>query len=792
MRQNLNYDWQFAPNFDESYIAARAAPGTRKVLLPHTMKTVPFNYFDEESLNFVGTYFKTFRLSIGQMNKAIRLRFEGVASSCEVYVNGVKAGEHRGAYTGFDIDITRLVIFDRDNTLMVKVDAREKQNFPPFGGKIDYLTYGGIYREVYLEITEPDYIDYALISPVNNRYIEVKYRLRRAVDLFQLRYKVRDDKGQIVCEGEKRYEDAERVALKQEIPQPHLWDIDDPYLYTLETELIIDHRVVDVKTERFGMREAKFTPQGFYLNGKRVQLIGLNRHQSYPYVGYAMPKSQQRLDAYLLKNYLHCNFARSSHYPQSRHFYDCLDEIGMLCMIEVPGWQHIGDAEWQKELIKTTEETIVQYYNHPSIVLFGTRVNESEDNHDLYAATAAKVREYDSQRAIGGVRDFAHSELLEDVYTYNDFSCDGKNAGVLKPKKVAGDNVPYLITEHNGHMHPTKRFDPTPNRVDQALRHARVVNDAGAYPQISGVVGWCFADYNTHKQFGSGDRVCYHGVLDMYRLPKYAAQFYRSQTDEEPILEVCANLAWGDVDKSLPQKVVVFSNVDYLKVYRGETEIGKFTPDKTHYDKLAHPPFIIPDLVGDALALGEGFSIEDADDMKALMLQAADTGVASLTLLQKNKMRQLLKKYDLSISAAEKLYLKYFASSDAKADYYKFVGYKNDVEVISKKVGVARDCKYRISISQPQFVEDGTYDVMKIDVFKVDQFGNTLDYANDVIKVNAFGAVENLGPTTAALSGGAVSFYVQSRGLRGLATIKVYANDILIREITTGVVKNEG
>ncbi|MDD3422363.1 MAG: glycoside hydrolase family 2 TIM barrel-domain containing protein [Bacilli bacterium] len=793
MRKNLNYDWQFIPDFKEEYIGAKNISGTHRVNLPHTIKELPYNYFDEESYQTTATYLKIFRLSIASLNKVVRLHFEGVMNKCEVFINGEKAGEHQGGYTAFDVNISRFIMFDRDNVLLVKVDASEDPSIPPFGGVIDYLTYGGIYREVYLEVLEPEYLEYALISPIDNKEIEIQYKLRRPVDEYRLHYQVIDAGGQMVSDGEARYENNEGVVVKLPVPNAHLWDLDDPYLYQLKTELIIDHKVVDTRFDRFGMRTATFTPEGFYLNGRRVQLIGLNRHQAYPYVGYAMPKSQQRLDAYLLKDYLHCNIVRSSHYPQSQHFYDCLDEIGLLGFIEVPGWQHLGDDTWKKNLIKATEEMVIQYFNHPAIVIFGSRVDESVDDHALYTATYNKIREYDKYRAIGGVRNFANSELLEDVYTYNDFIHDGTNEGVTKPKKVIKDNVPYLITEHNGHMHPTKKFDPVPNRVDQALRHARVINDAMEYPQISGAIGWCFADYNTHKQFGSGDRICYHGVLDMYRLPKYAAYVYRSQTDEEPVLEVCSNLAIGDLDKMVQQPVVIFSNVDYIKLFKGEQEIGKILPDKEHYPHLKHAPFIVHDLVGDIMAKKEGIEASDGEVIKALMLQIASHGFDSISLLQKSKMLKLLKKYNLTVADATRLYSTYFTNLALDgADYYRFVGMKDEKEVISKSVGVPHDCKYQIAISEPQFEEEGTYDVMKIDVTKVDQFGNQVDYANDIIRISAMGAVENIGPNTASLIGGSLSFYVRSKGLRGTATIKIYAGDLLIREIATGVIRNEG
>ena len=116
----------------------------------------------------------------------------------------------------------------------------------------------------------------------------------------------------------------------------------------------------DSFTTTIGFRDSEFRSDGYYLNGKKVRIIGLNRHQSYPYVGYAMPSSMQRYDADILKKELGVNAVRTSHYPQSRHFIDRCDEIGLLVFTEIPGWQHIGDESWKEQVVKNVEEVVIQ------------------------------------------------------------------------------------------------------------------------------------------------------------------------------------------------------------------------------------------------------------------------------------------------------------------------------------------------------------------------------------------------------------------------------------------------
>jgi beta-galactosidase len=118
---------------------------------------------------------------------------------------------------------------------------------------------------------------------------------------------------------------------------------------------------------------------------------------------------------------LHCNIVRTSHYPQSRHFLDRCDEIGLLVLEEIPGWQHIGDESWKQVAIDNVGRMIRRDWNHPSIVLWGVRINESPDDHNFYTRTNALAHALDDSRQTGGIRNFPESEFLEDVFTVNDF-----------------------------------------------------------------------------------------------------------------------------------------------------------------------------------------------------------------------------------------------------------------------------------------------------------------------------------------------------------------------------------
>jgi beta-galactosidase len=362
-----------------------------------------------------------------------------------------------------------------------------------------------------------------------------------------------------------------------------LWDLSDPKLYSVHVRLLKETQLLDQDSRRTGFREASFTDHGFELNGKVIKLRGLDHHQTFPFVGQAMPGRAQRSDARILRKTLKCNIVRTSHYPQSRHFLDACDEMGLLVLEEIPGWQHIGDETWKLISIDNVSRMIRRDWNRPSIILWGVRINESKDDHDFYVRTNALAHRLDPTRQTGGIRYFQESEFLEDVFTMNDFGFP------LKPP----NHPRYLNTEFVGHTYPTKTIDNVERLTEHAMRHARIHDQLASNPQYAGGIGWCAFDYNTHADFGSGDRICYHGVTDIFREPKPAAGFYKSQCDpvEEVVLEPAFHWARGDESIGFT-KAVVFSNCDHLKFFIADKLAAEVDPNKAEFAHLRYPPFV--------------------------------------------------------------------------------------------------------------------------------------------------------------------------------------------------------
>ena len=592
----INRNWRYNPKFVEgAHDKTFDDAAFQRVVVPHTNMKLPWHGFDDKDYEFVSIYRRKFKLPPEARGKHVFVDFEGVMTASTVWINGVRLGEYKGGYTPFSFDLTPHIVFDGENVLAVDVDSTERPDIPPFGYQIDYLTFGGIYREVSLRVVPGTFIANIFAKPMD--VLSAHPRLQ--VDCFvqsleasreptSVEVELRDG-NRVVAKGTAKVPASpaavEAVAYTvtlENLSGIKLWDLATPNLYSVNVRLVKGTQTVDQDSRRIGFREAQFTDHGFELNGKVIKLRGLDRHQTFPFVGQAMPGRPQRRDAEILRVKLRCNIVRTSHYPQSRHFLDACDELGLLVLEEIPGWQHIGDEAWKLISIDNVRRMIERDWNHPSIILWGVRINESKDDHDFYTRTNALAHKLDPTRQTGGIRYFQESEFLEDVFTMNDFGWP------LKPP----NHPRYLNTEFVGHTYPTKTIDNKERLMEHTVRHARVHDQLASNPQYAGGIGWCAFDYNTHYDFGSGDRICYHGVTDIFREPKPAAGFYKSQCDpsEEIVLEPAFHWARGDESIGFT-KGMVCSNCDHLKFYVGDKLVAEADPDKTQFQHLRYAPF---------------------------------------------------------------------------------------------------------------------------------------------------------------------------------------------------------
>jgi beta-galactosidase len=719
----INRNWRFSanrasndtvPGFDDS--------GFEVVTVPHTNKKLPWHSFDEKSYQFVSIYRRKFRLPAEARGGHVFVDFDGAMTAATVWINGQRLGEYRGGYTPFSFDLTQHIHWDGDNLLAVELDSTERADIPPFGGEIDYLTFGGIYRDVQLRLVQPTYLENVFAKPkdvlTDHPSVEVSCfigRLERQTSEITLDIELRDEAGVVaqaskaIPAGDATSEPKAYDVILNDLGTVQKWDLNSPRLYLVIVRLKQGDQVIDLDRRRIGFREARFTDHGFELNGKVVKLRGLDHHQTFPWVGQAMSWRGQRKDAYILKRELKCNIVRTSHYPQSPYFLDACDELGLLVFEEIPGWQHVGDEKWQDLSIDNVGRMIRRDWNHPSIILWGVRVNESKDYHDFYTKTNVLAHSLDSTRQTGGVRYFYESELLEDVFTMNDFGFP------LRPP-----NHPlYLNTEFVGHTYPTKMYDTAAHLAEHIRRHARVQNHLATNPQYAGGLGWCAFDYDTHQEFGSGDRVCYHGVSDIFRLPKPAGHFYKSQCDPSDEIVLEPAFLWaaaGDYSQTM-ETAIICSNCDHLKLYVGDKLVAEIDPDRKTFGNLTYPPFTV----------------------------------------------------DLHRAP--------------KKDVLRIEGYAGESKVIEKKYShLGIDREFEVTADDTALRADGA-DSTRVVLRVTDEFGNLMRYSTAAISFAVDGPAEIVGDNPFSLTGGCGAIWIRAKQEPGAVTLKATHPILGTREI---------
>ena len=745
----INDNWLFTDDYTKGFEKAK------EVRIPHNPSLLPLHYSSPDYYEMVSGYKKTIVLEEEDLDKRIFLLFEGVAHIATLYFNGKEIGTHYSGYTSFTYEVTEF-IKKGENEIVLKVDGRESCNTPPFGFVIDYLTYSGIYRDVFLIKKNKSYIKDVFVSSPTLSSLRVEYDIESESE-YSIRYSVFDN-DRVIIEGETK---ESSLSLSSLSVSP--WSPSSPKLYTLLSSLLIKGEVIDENTTEFGFRTVETKGKDLYINGEKVFLKGLNRHQAWPYIGYAAPERMQRMDARILKEELGCDIVRTSHYPQSRHFISECDRLGLLVFTEIPGWQHIGDKEWKEKAIINTKEMVLQYRNHPSVIIWGVRINESQDDDEFYKKTNETAHALDPTRPTSGVRYIENSSLLEDIYSYNDFSHTGNNSGVKEKGKITKhQDKPLLVSEANGHMFPTKSFDTWERRQEHALRHARVINDAKKDGDHIGAIEWCMTDYATHKDFGSGDRICYHGVMDSFRNPKDAAYFWASGQEKNEVIHISSSMDIGDYNGGIRGKTWVFTNAERVDVYKNGRKITSLSPSP--FSSLDHGPLVFDDTIGNLLETDEGFDKKKADIIKECLNAAVEYGFQNLPKKYLLKLAYIMLRYKLNFSDGVKLFNKYVSGWGGEGEEWKFQGIWNGKE--GKSVTLAHSSKLHLDIIKDTSVlyEGNGYDETLVRIRVLDEFNNPAPYAQLPLSIETSGSIENAGYNLLTLEGGMGGVIIKTNG----------------------------
>ena len=418
-----------------------------------------------------------------------------------------------------------------------------------------------------------------------------------------VRVHILDDQGKEVASGTSNAnlnagETQDVRAEASPIADPKLWDPDHPNRYVAVAEVADGSGTTDRAHTWIGLRILDWNDDGLLINGHPVKIRGLNRHQTQPFIGGAVPNRLQRRDALILKYGLGLNMVRSSHYPPDPEFLDECDRIGLLVMDEIPSWQFIGSsAEWQQNLVDAARDMILRDRNHPSVFLWGVRANEASpkesDDRELYAKTYALVHDLDPSRRPAGARlsDAWHGKMVpNEVLTSNDYS-------PLDKWPQPATTHPWLITEY-GDAEQFPVWSGEGDLLRFARRWAQQMNATYAHSDIAGSVGWSAFDYPSPEFNTPWGVIAYHNVDDVYRLPKaFAGYVFESQKDPDLYGATVHILSYWR--RSTPD-LWVASNADEVEVRINGKSIGRERPNE--YTSLPHPLFKFP--LGDAFEKG--------------------------------------------------------------------------------------------------------------------------------------------------------------------------------------------
>ena len=656
VREPRSYDFSQGWLFGGRYVEGAEQPGFddggfERVTLPHTVTGLSWDNWDPASWEGVWVYRKHVA-GAGVAAGRVLVAFDGVMTNAIVVLNGWTAGTHAGGYLPWTAELTSYLT-EGDNVLAVIVDARWLDVPPdaePAGpSSMDYLQPGGIYRDVTLHIVPEIYLEDVFVRPQNvlssGRDIKIQATVNAAVapdgNTVAITATLLDGTRVLAAArttAEITGTGTSTVGLTiGQIGAVTYWSPENPKLYTVQTTLSYGraggHSSAHTVTTTIGFREAVFTEDGFYLNGGRYQIFGLNRHQMFPYLGMAAPPRLQRRDAQILKNELNCNMVRCSHYPQSPHFLDACDELGIMVWEEPPGWGHMGDAAFQAGVLDNVRDMVVRDRNRPSVVIWGTRLNETGNYPALYAQARQIAYACDgSRQTTGAVAFHTTAGWAEDVFSYDDYHLAGGEPDLLPP--VPG--VPYLISEAVGALNPTYRWsDPPSVLADQAFAHALAHDQAQSDPRYSGVLAWAGFDYySATRNRKNWNTLRTPGVIDTFRVPKPGAAIYQSQADPVTRAVIVPVFFWDS--RSAPAGPgpgsMFATNCDRLEIFAGGIHLATATSDRQRFGHLAHPPAFadltvpgrpLPDLRVD------GYT---GTRLAAVLLMSADTGRDRLQL----------------------------------------------------------------------------------------------------------------------------------------------------------------
>lgn len=582
----------------------------RIVNLPHDWAVeMPFDENENISQGYkkrgYGWYRRHFKIDQSDKGKNIELQFDGISTHATIWLNGIVMHRNWCGYTSMYIDITPYLKYgDEINSIAIRVDAEAQEGW--------WYEGAGIYRHTWLVKRNPLHIitDGVYANPIKNESgnweipVEVTLQKTGVKDAANATVDVSlfDKVGKLVT---KKSTNADVKLFNQSVAKmniavnnPNLWSTDNPYLYTVKTELKHDGKLVDVVTTKCGFRTIRFDKDsGFYLNDKQVKLQGTCNHIDHAGVGVAVPNSLWEFRLRKLKE-MGSNAYRCAHNPPSREFLQLCDSMGIMVMDENrnfnPTDDYIGQLQW---LVRRDR-------NHPSVIMWSVFNEEpmqgTEMGYEMVRKMSAEVRKLDVTRPItaamnGGFFSPINVSQAVDVVGFNySYRSYNKLRAEYPDKCVTSAEDVSAIMQRGQY-----KTDRSKNLLDSydtqyplwGTTHRKSWRDINERPYMAGCFVWTGFDYKGEPTPFKWPTVSSNfGIMDICGFPKTAYYIYQAYWLKQPVLHVIPHWNWTpDQLENGEVKVMVISNMDRVKLILNGNVVGEADVDKYDFNEWMVP-----------------------------------------------------------------------------------------------------------------------------------------------------------------------------------------------------------
>ena len=613
--ESFNSGWSFKKAPAEKELAINAPKwdkGWSEVEIPHTWNAkdmqVQANSFYEGAAYYKKQYFFPAELK----DKRVFLRFEGVGSCAEVFVNGMLVTSHKGGYSAFACEISPLLKAGEENEIIVKADNKSRPDVIPVNHNL-FGVYGGIYRPVWLVVTEPCNISvtdcaspgvYVTQKNLSKKQADVKVKVKLDNGTLQpvpvtLQNTIYDQEGKQVATHSQSFELSAQGEQAYEssftIKKPTLWQgRENPYLYKVVSRLIKDGQVIDEMVQPLGLRKYEIVAgKGFYLNGEKYPMYGVTRHQDWWGLGSALKNENHDFDLATIMD-VGATTVRFAHYQQSDYLYSRCDSLGLIIWAEIPFVNRVTGQE-AENCRNQLREMIRQSFNHPSIYVWGLH-NEVYQPHqytkELTQSLHDLAKTEDPDRYTVSVNGYGHMEhpvnLVADIQGMNRyFGWYEKKIQDIKPwVENLEKEYPHqklMLTEYGADanlnhqteylgdaLNWTKEFYP---ETFATKTHEYQWSVIAAHPYIIASYLWNTFDFCAPMWVRGGVPARnMKGLVTFDRKIKKDSYFwYKANWSKEPVLYLTQRRNWDREKKET--SVTVYSNIGTPKVYLNGKEL---------------------------------------------------------------------------------------------------------------------------------------------------------------------------------------------------------------------------